>query len=122
MPVQTLYSNNLLKIIDGVKVATEEQFVLSEKGMKIKYYAVKNNIVEKITIIGKDGSYHMKKIVGDTIVENDLDNKGLVSALKDSKLKFAKEYIKLSTKSGEMEGGIRKKTSAKKTSAKKTKK
>lgn len=94
MPVQSLYSNNLVKIVDGKKFAEEQYVIIGDKGVKIKYYSVEKDKVEKITIIGKDGKYKMKETKSGNIVESDIDNKGLSSALKMDKLKFAKEYIK----------------------------
>lgn len=94
MSAQTLYRSLVQQVKDG-KNCIDEQFVLvGEKGIKIKYYHVKDNKKEKISITGKDGSYNLKKINDDVVVESVIDNKGLVAELKSSKLKFAKEYLK----------------------------
>lgn len=103
MPVQILYSSSVQKIQNDVKTVDEEYIIRGDKGLKIKYFNVRGEDVEKIVITGKDSEYKMKKTHNGTVVESNLDNKGLATELKSSKLKFAKEFLKDILKGGKRE-------------------
>ena len=100
MSINILYSSSIQKIVDGVKTVDEEYIIKGDKGLKVKYYNVRGDKIEKIVITGKDGSYKMKKSVNKEITESDLDDAGLKAELKTSKLKFAAPYLKSSDKKG----------------------
>ena len=100
MPVQILFSSSVQKIQNNVRTVDEEYIIRGDKGLKIKYFKVRGEDIEKIVITGKDNEYKMKKTLGTNVVESTLDNKGLSSELKSSKLKFAKEYLKDLLKGG----------------------
>lgn len=102
-----LYSSSVQQIKDGTRIVDEQYVIVGEKGIKIKYYCVKNDDIEKIVITGKDGEYTMKKTKDNNTVESKLNNKDLLNELKDSKLKFAKDYIKDSLKGGSKGGAKR---------------
>lgn len=100
MPVQILFSSSVQKIQNNVRTVDEEYIIRGDKGLKIKYFNVRGDDIEKIVITGKDNEYKMKKTLGTNVVESTLDNKGLSTELKSSKLKFAKEYLKDLLKGG----------------------
>lgn len=100
MSAQALYSSIVQQVKDGKRCVEEQFVILGDKGIKIKYYSLKDNKKEKISITGKDGSYLLKKITDDATVESTIDNKGLAVELKTAKLKFAKEYLKDTLKGG----------------------
>lgn len=100
MSAQALYSSIIQQVKDGKRCVEEQFVIIGDKGIKIKYYSLKNGKKEKISITGKDGTYSVKKIADDAIVESSIDNKGLAVELKSTKLKFAKEYLKDTLKGG----------------------
>ena len=112
MPVDILYSNNLLKIIKDTKVAEEEYVVVAEKGVKIKYYKMENKKMEKIVITGKNGKYEYKSTVDKDVETLSFDSLKKAIA-KDSRLKFALEYVKDIIKSDTTGGSVSDKSKSK---------
>ena len=100
MSAQALYSSSIQQVKNGKRCVEEQFVIIGDKGIKIKYYSLKNGKKEKISITGKDGEYSLKKITDDATVESTINNKELAVELKSSKLKFAKEYLQDTLKGG----------------------
>lgn len=100
MSLEALYRSTVEKVKDGKRYVDEEHVIVGSKGIKIKYFCVKDTKKEKIVITGKDGEYLMRKTIDGEVVDTKLDNKGLSDELKSPKLKFAKEYLKDIAKGG----------------------
>ena len=94
MGLEVLYSSSVQKIVNSVRTVDEEYVIRGDKGLKIKFYKVRGNNIEKIVITGKDGDYKIKKTIDTKVTEGTLDKKGLVAEMKSTKLAFAQPYIK----------------------------
>lgn len=101
-----VYHENILKSIKNNKRNTHEELVIyGDKGLRVKYFHVEGDNVEKITVTSKDGKYYLKTTTNKETNVEELDSKGLMSALKQPKLKFSLEYLKDVLKS--LKGGKR---------------
>jgi len=122
MPVEVMYSNNILKINKDSKFVEEQEVVIGDKGVRIKYYKIEDKKMEKIVITGKDGKYIYKSYVDKDVETLEFDSLKKAIA-KDSRLKFALEYVKSIIKSdvsggGNKQSGRSKAKTGSKTSAK----
>lgn len=96
MSITSSYSSIVQSFKNGKRCIEEQTVIVGSKGIKIKYYHIKNDKKEKISITcdTKPGSYIVSKTIDGVVVKSTVDIKGLSNELKSTKLKFAKEYIK----------------------------
>jgi hypothetical protein len=104
---------------DGVAETHEELIVDGPKGITIKLYKKKDDVVEKIMIMGKDDKFTLKTQKGDAKDSKDLTRSELLAELsKNKSLKFAAEFAK-TQKGGQLLGGRKTSKKASKKASKK---